>query len=341
MFTTKVAVYALARGFPGTEILVPVGTIMALFPIFYAVIENDLRRVLGYSMINQIGFMVVGVGIGTELALNGTVAHAFNEVLFKGLLFMTMGAVLLRVGHVLGSDLGGLYRAMPFTALFCVVGAASISAFPLFNGFVSKSMIMAAMIEQGHTIGWLGLLFASAGVFHHAGIKIPYFAFFGHDSGLQVAEAPRNMLFAMGIAAALCILTGTFPALLYSLLPWEVDYLPYTYPHVLVQVQLLFYSALAFAWLNLVGVYPPELRSVNLDADWLYRRLGLRLSLAATEAMDAASRVAVQPLRDHGRRLRQVLSPGSLLARSAETGTAALLVGAMLAGYLLIYYVTA
>ena len=340
MFTTKVAVYALARGFPGTEILVPVGTLMALFPIFYAVIENDLRRVLGYSMINQIGFMVVGVGIGTELALNGAVAHAFNEVLFKGLLFMTMGAVLLRVGHVLGSDLGGLYKSMPRTTLFCVVGAASISAFPLFNGFVSKSMIMAAMIEQGYTIGWLGLLFASAGVFHHAGIKIPYFAFFGHDSGLRVAEAPRNMLLAMGIAAALCILTGAFPTVLYGLLPWEVDYVPYTYAHVLAQLQLLLFSALAFAWLNLVGVYPPELRSVNLDADWLYRRLGLRMALTAAGALDSASRLFVQPLKNNGRRFRQALSPGSLLARSAETGTAALLVGTMLAGYLLVYYIT-
>jgi len=338
MFTTKVAVYALARGFPGTEILVPIGTIMALFPIFYAVIENDLRRVLGYSMINQIGFMVVGIGIGTELALNGTVAHAFNEVLFKGLLFMTMGAVLLRAGHVLGSDLGGLYKSMPRTTLFCVVGAASISAFPLFNGFVSKSMIMAAMIERGYTIGWLGLLFASAGVFHHAGIKIPYFAFFGHDSGLRVAEAPRNMLLAMGIAAVLCVLTGSFPAVLYGMLPWDVDYVPYTYPHVLVQLQLLLFSALAFAWLNLVGVYPPELRSVNLDADWLYRRLGLRTALAAAGALDSASRLFVQPLKNNGRRFRRVLSPGSLLARSAETGTAALLVGTVLAGYLLIYY---
>jgi len=340
MFTTKVAVYALARGFPGTDVLIPIGTIMALFPIFYAVIENDLRRVLGYSMINQIGFMVVGVGIGTELALNGAVAHAFNEVLFKGLLFMTMGAVLLKVRHVLGSDLGGLYRSMPLTTAFCVVGAASISAFPLFNGFVSKSMIMAAMIEQGHTWGWLALLFASAGVFHHAGIKIPYFAFFGHDSGLRVNEAPRNMLFAMGIAAGLCILTGSWPALLYGLLPWEAGYLPYTYPHVIVQVQLLLFSALAFAWLKLSGVYPAELRSVNLDADWLYRRLGLRLSVAAVGAFDYTSRVVSRPLRVNARlALERVFGPGSLLTRSAETGTAALLVGVMLAGYLLIYYV--
>ncbi|MEX0707713.1 MAG: Na(+)/H(+) antiporter subunit D [Woeseia sp.] len=341
MFTTKVAIYSLARGFPGTELLIPIGTVMALFPIFYAVIENDLRRVLGYSMINQIGFMVVGVGIGTELALNGAVAHAFNEVLFKGLLFMSMGAVLFRVRHVLGSDLGGLYRSMPFTTIFCVVGAASISAFPLFNGFVSKSMIMSALIEQGHTIAWLGLLFASAGVFHHAGIKIPYFAFFGHDSKIRVREAPGNMLLAMGLAAVLCIFVGSYPAVLYGLLPWQSAYEPYTYAHVMVQVQLLLFSALAFAWLKLTNVYPPELRSVNLDADWLYRRLlpgaGKIFLPAATFMQGLFSGAAGYTVS----RVRQwFIEPRTVLAAGTQSGTAVLLVGVLLAGYLLFYYVS-
>ncbi|MEX2353633.1 MAG: proton-conducting transporter membrane subunit, partial [Gammaproteobacteria bacterium] len=154
-FTTKVAVYALARGFPGTELLVYIGATMTCFPIFYAVIENDLRRVLAYSMINQIGFMVAGVGIGTALAINGAVAHAFNDVIFKGLLFMSMGAVLHVTGRMNGSDLGGLYKKMPKTATLCIVGAASISAFPLFSGFVSKSMVMSAVLEEGHHWVWL------------------------------------------------------------------------------------------------------------------------------------------------------------------------------------------
>jgi len=338
MFTTKVAVYSLARGFPGTELLIPIGTAMALFPIFYAVIENDLRRVLGYSMINQIGFMVVGVGIGSELALNGAVAHAFNEVLFKGLLFMTMGAVLLRAGHALGSDLGGLYRSMPWTTAFCVVGAASISAFPLFNGFVSKSMIMAALVEHGHTWAWLGLLFASAGVFHHAGIKIPFFAFFAHDSGLRVTEAPGNMLLAMGLAAALCIAVGAYPAVLYGMLPWEAGYLPYTYPHVVVQVQLLLFSALAFAWLKLSGIYPPELRSVNVDADWLWRRPGQRLALAGL-AVPGRLAAPLAPLwQQSARWLERSAVQSTALIRRGDTGTALLLVGALLAAYLLLSY---
>ena len=273
VFTTKAAVYALARGFPGTDILIYIGAVMTCFPIFFAVIENDLRRVLAYSMINQLGFMVCGVGVGTALALNGTVAHAFNDVLFKGLLFMSMGAVLYRTGTINGSDLGGLYKSMPKTASLCIVGACSISAFPLFSGFVRKSMVMAAMIEQGHDYLWLMLLFASAGVFHHAGIKIPYFAFFAHDSGIRTREAPLNMLIAMSIAAVLCIFIGTQPQYLYALLPWEVDYWPYNTTHVLSQLQLLFFSALAFIWLNKQGIYPPELHAVNIDVEWLYRKL--------------------------------------------------------------------
>lgn len=270
--TSKVAVYALARGFAGSEVLIYIGVAMTCFPIFYAVIENDLRRVLAYSMINQVGFMVCGIGIGTELALNGAVAHAFTDVIFKGLLMMSMGAVLYRTGKINGSDLGGLYRSMPKTATLCIIGAASISAFPLFSGFVSKSMIMSAAVKEGYHIVWIGLLFASAGVFHHAGIKIPYFAFFAHDSGIRVKEAPASMLIAMGIAAALCIGIGVFPGTFYSILPFDVAYSPYDTSHVLAQIQLLLFSALAFVWLQLSGIYPPELRGTNIDAEWIYRK---------------------------------------------------------------------
>ncbi|MDD9305179.1 MAG: Na(+)/H(+) antiporter subunit D [Desulfobacter sp.] len=280
-FTTKTAVYALARLYPGTEMLIWIGVGMAAFPIFYAVIENDLRRVLAYSLINQVGFMVVGIGVGTELAINGACAHAFNDVLFKGLLFMSMGAVMYRTGKINATDLGGLYKSMPWTCLFCCVGAASISAFPLFSGFVSKSMVMSAVAANSHIPGqgalvyvWLVLLFAAAGVFHHAGIKIPFFAFFGHDSGLRVKEAPKNMLIAMGIAAFLCIFVGTFPRFLYDVLPFPTDYEPYTISHVLTQTELLFFSALAFTLLLLAGIYPAEQRAINLDSDWIYRKGG-------------------------------------------------------------------
>lgn len=292
-FTTKTAVYALARAFPGTAALIWVGAVMTAFPIFYAVIENDLRRVLAYSLINQVGFMVCGIGIGTALAINGAVAHAFNDILFKALLFMSMGAVMYRTGKINGTDLGGLYRTMPFTCICCMVGAASISAFPLFSGFVSKSMIMDAAALGHMKIVWFVLLFASAGVFHHAGIKIPFFAFFSHDSGMRPREAPVNMRFAMGIAAFLCILIGSFPQYsLYRILPFPVHYVPYTAPHVLGQTQLLFFSALAFTLLILSGIYPAEMRCINLDADWIYRKGGRIFYDAMDRGLNRINRVS-------------------------------------------------
>ncbi len=273
-FTTKLAVYALARGFAGTEILIYIGAIMAIFPVFYAVIENDLRRVLTYSLNQQLGFMVVGIGVGTELALNGTVAHAFASILYQALLFMSIGAVLFRTGTAKASELGGLYKTMPLTMIFCVIGAASISSFPLFSGFVSKSLILSASVHEGHYIVWGILLFASAGAFIHSGIKVPFFAFFAQDSGLRPKEAPWNMLLAMGLTAFLCIAIGVYSDPLYALLPYEVVYVSYTTTHVVTQLQLLFFSALAFAMLMRTGIYPPALKSVNLDFDWSYRKLG-------------------------------------------------------------------
>ncbi|WP_432473402.1 Na(+)/H(+) antiporter subunit D [Amphritea sp. HPY] len=345
-FTTKVAVYAFARGFPGEEILVWIGVTMACFPIFFAVIENDLRRVLAYSLINQVGFMIVGIGIGTAIALNGAVAHAFNDVIFKGLLMMTMGAVLHMTGKINGSELGGLYKSMPKTTILCIVGAASISAFPLFSGFVSKSMIMAAAVAEGYDVVWLLLLFAAAGVFHHAGIKIPYFAFFAHDSGIRTTEPPKNMLFAMTLAAIGCVVLGTFPAqTVYALLPWEHSYQPYDVTHVLTQLQLLFFSALAFVWLNLRNMYPPELPSTNLDADWLYRRLAPAFAkrVASTtygtyvnfeKSVAISIRQMVQNSYDS-----ESGKPKGYFARLWPTETMVVWVAVLLAIYLIFYYI--
>ena len=271
-FTTKLAVYALARGFAGTEILIYIGAVMTLFPIFFAEIENDLRRVLAYSLNNQLGFMVVGIGIGTEMAINGTAAHAFAHILYKALLFMSVGAVLFRTGTSKASELGGLYRTMPRTAMFCLVGAASISAFPLFSGFVTKSLIVDQAAANHYPIIWGVLVFASAGVLSHSGIKIPFFAFFAHDSGLRPKEAPMHMQLAMGITAALCIMIGIYPEPLYALLPYPVDFNAYTPGHVITQLQLLCFALLAFCFLMRTGIHPPEIRAINVDTDWTYRK---------------------------------------------------------------------
>jgi len=271
-FTTKMAIYTLARGYAGTEILVYIGAIMTLFPIFFAEIENDLRRVLAYSLNNQLGFMVVGVGIGTELALNGTVAHAFSHILYKSLLFMSVGAVLYRTGTSKASELGGLYRTMPITMVCCVIGAMSISAFPLFSGFISKSLILDAASKNSYYVVWFALVVASAGVLSHSGIKIPFFTFFAHDSGKRPLEAPMHMRIAMIITAFLCVFIGVFPGTLYAILPYDVNYEPYTVSHVLAQMQLLCFALLAFVYLMWVGLHPPELRATNIDTDWVYRR---------------------------------------------------------------------
>ena len=342
-FTTKLAVYALTRGYAGTDMLIWIGATMTAFPIFYAIIENDMRRVLAYSLNNQLGFMVVGIGIGTEMALNGTVSHAFAHILYKALLFMSMGAVLFRTGTIKATELGGLYKSMPLTATFCVVGAASISAFPLFSGFVSKSLILAAAAEEGHWITWGVLLFASAGVIHYSGIKIPFFAFFAHDSGKRVAEAPVNMLLAMGITATLCIGIGVWPGPLYDILPYKVDFQPYTTPHVVAQLQLLLFSMLAFTWLKRTGLYPPEMRSVNLDSDIVYRKLlpGIVGALVATFgpvdrylrrlAVDGARRLVAGVFRHTG--------PEGALARTAPVGNMVLWVIVLLGVYLVLNFV--
>jgi len=272
-FTTKLAIYSLCRGFAGFEPLIWVGCAMTLFPIVFAVIENDLRRVLAYSLNNQLGFMVVGIGIGTELAINGTVAHAFCHIIYKSLLFMSMGAVLYRVGTCKATELGGLHKSMPWTTLFCVIGAGAISGFPLLSGFVSKSMIITAAAEKHDFWVWIVLLIASAGVMEHSGIKIPFFAFFAHDSGKRVKEAPANMLVAMAMAAFGCIALGIAYPMLYKLLPYTVDYHPYTITHVVTQLQLLLFAALAFVFLMKVNWYPEERRATILDTDWIYRKL--------------------------------------------------------------------
>lgn len=283
-FTTKLAVYTFARGFAGTEALIWIGALMTAFPVFFAVIENDLRRVLSYSLNNQLGFMIVAIGIGTELAVNGAVAHAFAHIIYKALLFMSMGAVLHRVGTAKASELGGLYKSMPLTMVFCIIGAMSISAFPLFSGFVAKALIMKAVGYEGLIVIYLILLAASAGVLEHSGIKIPYFTFFGHDGGHKVKEAPVNMLIAMGLAATACIGIGVMPGVYYQILPYAINYQPYDTSHVVGQLELLIFAMLAFVVLMRMGLYPPEIKSTVLNSDWLYRKLAPKIIMPFVRA---------------------------------------------------------
>ncbi len=341
-FTTKLAVYAFARMFPGFDMLIWIGAVMTVFPVFFAVIENDLRKVLSYSLNNQLGFMICAIGVGAagvgnELALNGAAAHAFAHIIYKGLLFMSMGAVLYRVGTAKASELGGLYKSMPWTTLFCIIGAMSISAFPLFSGFVAKSLTMSAVAKEGYTVVWLMLLFASAGVLEHSGIKIPYFTFFGHDSGKRVKEAPFNMLLAMGLASFICIaiglpLAGGFGySWLYNMLPYPetaLAYKPFTVDHVVTQMQLLMLAVLAFMMLKRFGLYPPERPGTILDTDWLYRKPGYGLAKWSGTVWSKAGPVMTATALAIGartyKRLEATFSPRGALARGGLTNSMAM-----------------
>jgi multicomponent Na+:H+ antiporter subunit D len=286
-YTTKTAVYTLIRGFPGWEILVAVGCVMAIYGIIYALLENDMRRILAYSIINQVGFMVCGVGIGTELAIAGVVAHAFCHIIYKALLWMSAGAVLFRTSKSKCTELGGLYKTMPLTMILGTIGALAISGVPLTSGFISKTLIVAAAENKNLIWAWLVLEIASAGVFLHAGIKFPYFVFFNVDRGLRPKEAPKPMLIGMGLLALLCILLGCYPAPLYNILPYSDAVKSTTFSaiyidhfsNVVTMFQLLAFSALAFF------VFLPWLKrtpTISIDFDWFYRK-GAKLFYAAMD----------------------------------------------------------
>ena len=338
-FTTKTAVYVLLVGFPGEGVLLWFGLYMVFYGIIYALLENDMRRILAYSIVNQVGFMIVGIGIGTPMALNGTAAHAFTHIIYKALLLMSAGAVLHQTGKRKCTDLGGLFQSMPKTMLCGVIGALAISSFPLTSGFISKSMISQAAGDQQFAFIWFMLAAASAGVFLHAGIKFPWFVFFQRDSGMRPPDPPWNMRWAMYFFAFLCIALGVYPAPLYAMLPYPVDYVPYTMAHVVFQLQLLLFSGLAFF------VMLPQMQrtlTITLDIDWFYRRLGLRLALevgAMIERADHALRGTVlDGLEAAIAAARRYCGPRGALAQSLSTGAATLWVAVLLGVSLVIYY---
>ena len=339
-FTTKTAVYVLIRGFPGTELLLWVGLFMVFYGIVYALLENDMRRILAYSIINQVGFMIAGIGIGTEMALNGAAAHAFTHIIYKALLLMSAGSVLMMTGRRKCSELGGLFHTMPLTTICGTIGALAISSFPLTSGFVSKSMVSQAAADGHLQTVWLLLTAASAGVFLHAGIKFPWFVFFQKDSGLRPAEPPASMRWAMVAFAFLCIALGVWADPLYALLPYAVKYQPYTWAHVLTQLQLLLFSGLAFF---VMLPYLKRTLTITLDADWLWRKLAPSLIAGAQRPLDSVKAWLGASLHRFGSDLIAMAvrryGEDSRLARTWPTRTMAMWVLVLLLGYLVLYYV--
>ncbi|WP_282111240.1 Na(+)/H(+) antiporter subunit D [Shewanella algicola] len=346
-FTTKTAVLALILLFPGESVLIGIGLFMVMYGIIFALLENDVRRILSYSVVNQVGFMVVAVGIGTEMALNGAAAHAFAHIIYKALLFMSAGVVIYRTGKNKCMELGGLFRTMPLTCVCGIIGALAISSFPLTSGFTTKSMISQAAIDGNLVWVYMALTAASAGVFLHAGIKFPWFVFFQKDSGLRPKDAPWNMGLAMIIFASMCILLGVFPELLYALLPYPVDYQPYSIGKVLFYLQLLLFSGLAFF------VLLPLMKrtmTISLDTDWLWRRAGFSLVKLIERALSSLGEIVTQQQN----RLQELLQrmavrylgqphtadsqERSVFARSWRVGTTVLWIAGLLSAYVLLYY---
>ena len=345
-FTTKTAVLALILLFPGEPVLIWVGIYMVIYGIIYALLENDARRILAYSIVNQVGFMVCAVGIGTQMALNGAAAHAFAHIIYKALLFMSAGVVVYRTGKSKCTDLGGLFRTMPLTTICGIVGALSISSFPLTSGFTTKSMISQAATDEGLMLVYMLLTAASAGVFLHAGIKFPWFVFFQKDSGLRPKDAPWNMSAAMLIFTALCILMGIFPETFYQFLPYATDYVAYTPGKVLFYLQLLLFSGLAFFLLL------PLMRrtlTISLDLDWLWRVAFFHIGAALTRVIGNVGRAVetristlVLALLDAARRhmgFNESSRIHGLFARSWSIGTTALWIAILLSAYTLAYFV--
>ena len=339
-FTTKAAVYVLLRGFPGAEILIFAGLWMVFYGIIYGILENDIRRILSYSLVNQVGFMVTAIGIGTPLALNGAAAHAFTHIIYKALLLMSAGSVMAMTGKTKCNELGGLYRYMPLTMVTGIIGGLSISAVPLTSGFVSKAMIAEGAADAHMPVVWLLVTAAAVGVFIDIGLKWPWYIFFKKDSGLRPKDPPLPMQAAMVLFAALCIGIGIFPNTLYALLPYPVDYVPYTVEHVTTMVQLLLFGGVSFA---LVLPFLTRKPTITLDFDWLWRRLGKQAALKSYSIAEAwrknliarvqrtASRILATVYRHHG--------PSGVLARAWPTGSMAFWATLMLAAYLFLYYV--
>ena len=336
-FTTKTAVFTLIVTFPGTWILIPIGIYMIFYGIIYALLENDMRRILAYSIVNQVGFMVTGIGLGTEMAINGAAAHAFAHIIYKALLLMSAGAVLYRTGKRRCTELGGLFQTMPWTTLFGIIGALAISSFPFTSGFVSKSMIAQSAADQHLAIVWFALAAASAGGFLHAGIKFPWYVFFQQDSGLRPPEAPGNMQLAMFIFAFLCLFLGIYPQPLYALLPFAVNYEPYTAAHLVAQFQLLLFAGLAFF------VMLPLMKrtlTISLDFDWFYRYLFKTLSMSLIQQasrlgsqLESLSRQNFARLSDG---LHKHYGPKGILSRTWPTGSMVLWIAILLGGFLLV-----
>ncbi len=268
VYTTKTAVYVLARTFSGAESVAIMGGVMAIYGVTMALMQSDARKLLSYHIVSQVGYMVAGVGLGTALSVNGGIAHVFNHILYKALLFMTIGAVIYRTGIKDIHYMGGLARKMPVTTIAFVIAALSISGFPGFNGFVSKGMVLEATHEN--TLLWTLLELASIGTFLSF-LKLGYYGFFKENKNIKAEDAPLAMKLSMGATATLCVVLGVYPALMLGILPYEAEYHPFELERVAETLVLFMVTGIVFiAGIRIFEPHPGATR----DVDRIYRRAG-------------------------------------------------------------------
>ena len=277
-FTTKTAIFCLITTFSGVTLLMWMGAIQAVFALFLAVLENDGRRLCSYHIISQIGYMVAGVGMGTAMGVNGAAAHALCHIIYNALLYMGAGCVLVVVGTAKFNELGGLYKYMPIAFWLYMIGGFSISGFPLFNGFISKAMTIEAAELIHQPVIYLLLEGATVGTFLHTGLKLPWNIWLqGREEpppGIRkklkdsAFNTPLHMLIGMGILAVLCILMGVFPKPLYDMLPYPVEFVPFTLTRIFSMTQMFVFTFLGFWLLRKLVVGHP---TYTLDTDWLVR----------------------------------------------------------------------
>jgi len=283
VYTTKTAIYVLARCFPATEFVAYMGGIMAVYGVVFALMQNNTRKLLSYHIVSQVGYMVAGVGIGTTLGVNGGIAHLFNHILYKALLFMTMGSVIYMTGKTKLTELGGLAKLMPITCITCIIASLSISGAPGFNGFVSKGLIISSAAEAHKPVLELMLVLASVGTFLSF-VKLCYFCFFTKNEQIEAKEAPINMQLAMGLTAFLCIFIGLYPRVLFDLLPYQdIHYHPFTFSHITGVIQLFLLAGVVFMLAK--AAFSPH-NDIVLDFDYFYRMGGRGLSWACNKPLN-------------------------------------------------------
>jgi len=233
----KMALYALVRTvgpfFPAwpqlTILIVALGTFTMVLGIVLALAQDDLKRLFAYSSVSQMGYVLVGVGLGTYLGSYGGLFHLLNHALIKALLFMCAGALIYATGRRRVSQLGGLSRTMPVTAACFLIGALALAGFPPFGAFWSKLTVYLALAQAG--FWWAAVVAVITSLLTAVALVRPAFRVFwarptaaAPDPG-EVREVPAVLWVPMVTLAAACLLVGLVPQIAYPLLDRAADVL--------------------------------------------------------------------------------------------------------------------